>query len=308
MMKSKKTVAKMLLVAFVFSLVLPASVFAADAKTAADLNGHWAQTTIQQWMDKGMIGGYEDGTFRPDQSITRAEFIKLVNKAIGADKAGVVNFTDVSADDWFYGELQLAMGAGYVGGFEDGTFRPNDTVTRAQAAAFIAKAKNLANDTAAAARFVDNGSIADWAKGAVGAAAKAGYIGGYQDGTFQADKALTRAEAVSMLDRVMQAADKAKDEQKPAVSGGGSSSSGGSSGGGGGGGGSTTDKDDINTTELSYDASAGALTVKADTTVNAAALKGVSSVKNLTVNNGVTYVTIDGITVTGTTTINTALT
>ena len=86
MMKSKKTVAKMLLVAFVFSLVLPASVFAADAKTAADLNGHWAQTTIQQWMDKGMIGGYEDGTFRPDQSITRAEFIKLVNKAIGADR------------------------------------------------------------------------------------------------------------------------------------------------------------------------------------------------------------------------------
>lgn len=124
-----------------------------------------------------------------------------------------MNFTDVSADDWFYGELQLAMGAGYVGGFEDGTFRPNDTVTRAQAAAFIAKAKNLANDPAAAARFVDNSAIADWAKGAVGAAAKAGYIGGYQDGTFQPDKALTRAEAVSMLDRVLSQTDKAKDDK-----------------------------------------------------------------------------------------------
>lgn len=308
MMKSKKNIAKMILVAFVLSLALPAGAFAADTKTASDLSGHWAQATIGQWMDKGLIGGYADGTFRPDQAITRAEFVKLVNKAIGAKTTGAVTFSDVSENDWFYGELQLAMGAGYVGGFEDGTFRPNDTVTRAQAAAFIVKAKQLPADVQAAGRFTDQGAIADWAKGAVGAAAKAGYIGGYQDGTFQADKALTRAEAVSMLDRVMQAADKAKDEQKPAVSGGGSSSSGGSSSGGsggGGGGGSTTDKDDINTTELSYDASAGALTVKAgNPVIDKNALNGVASVKTLTVNDGVASVTIDGITVTGATTIN----
>ena len=300
MMKSKKNIAKMILVAFVLTLVLPAGAFAADTKTASDLSGHWAQATVQRWMDQGLIGGYADGTFRPDQAITRAEFVKLLNKAIGAKTTGTVAFSDVSENDWFYGELQLAMGAGYVGGFEDGTFRPNDTVTRAQAAAFIVKAKQLPANVQAAERFVDQGAIADWAKGAVGAAAQAGYIGGYQDGTFQADKALTRAEAVSMLDRVLQAADKAKDEQKPAVSGGGSSS--GSSSGGGGG--SSVDKNDINTTAISYDASAGALSVKADTTINAAALNGATSVKTLTVNSGVNDVTIEGITVTGTTTIN----
>ena len=304
-MKSKKTVAKMLLVAFVFSLVLPASVFAADTKIASDLNGHWAQATIQQWMSKGLIGGYEDGTFQPDRAITRAEFIKLVNKAIGANKAGVVNFTDVSADDWFYGELQLAMGAGYVGGFEDGTFRPNDTVTRAQAAAFIAKAKNLANDPAAAARFVDNSAIADWAKGAVGAAAKAGYIGGYQDGTFQPDKALTRAEAVSMLDRVLSQADKAKDDKKPVAGGGGSSSSsGGSSGGGGngGGGGGNSDKNDINTAQISYDASEKALIVKANGTVTPSSINAVT-INSLTIGENVTEATIKGFEVNGTTNI-----
>ena len=302
MMKSKKTVAKMLLVAFVFSLVLPASVFAADTKSASDLNGHWAQTTIQQWMNKGLIGGYEDGTFQPDRAITRAEFIKLVNKAIGANKAGVVNFTDVSADDWFYGELQLAMGAGYVGGFEDGTFRPNDTVTRAQAAAFIAKAKNLANDPAAAARFMDNSAIADWAKGAVGAAAKAGYIGGYQDGTFQPDKALTRAEAVSMLDRVLNhEAQAQKDDKKPVAGGGGSSSSsGGSSGGGGNGGGGGSDP-----VVQDYVYNNGDLTIMGkNVTITSTKLNGADTIRNLTVNNGVQDFTLEGITITGTTTIN----
>lgn len=76
-------------------------------------------------------------------------------------------------------------------------------VTRAQAAAFIAKAKGLTQDTAQANKFADSAAIADWAKGAVGAVVKAGYMGGYQDGTFRADNALTRAEAVSMLDRVL---------------------------------------------------------------------------------------------------------
>ena len=202
-MKNKKMITKVLLLAFVISLVLPAGAFAADTKTASDLNGHWAEGVISQWMTDGLVGGYQDGTFQPDKSITRAEFVKLVNAAVKPNKVGAVNFSDVTNTDWFYDELRLAMGAGYVGGFEDGTFRPADNVTRAQAAAFIAKAKGLTQDTAQANGFTDSAAIAGWAKGAVGAVVKAGYMGGYQDGTFRADNALTRAEAVSMLDRVL---------------------------------------------------------------------------------------------------------
>ena len=202
-MKSKKMITKVLLLAFVISLVLPAGAFAAETKTASDLQGHWAESVISQWMTDGLVGGYQDGTFQPDKSITRAEFVKLVNAAVKPNKVGAVNFSDVTNTDWFYDELRLAMGAGYVGGFEDGTFRPADNVTRAQAAAFIAKAKGLTQDTAQANKFADSAAIAYWAKGAVGAVVKAGYMGGYQDGTFRADNALTRAEAVSMLDRVL---------------------------------------------------------------------------------------------------------
>lgn len=202
-MKSKKTIAKMILVAFVLSLVLPAGAFAQSS--ASDLEGHWAKDTITAWMDNGFIGGYPDGTFQPDKAITRAEFVKLINTAIHAQKTGAVNFSDVTSADWFYGELELAMGAGYASGFEDGTFRPAETVSRAQAAAFIAKAKNLAASGMAAERFTDSGALAEWAKGAIGAAAGAGYMSGYEDGSFQPDRALTRAEAVAMLERVMKA-------------------------------------------------------------------------------------------------------
>ena len=203
MLKNSKKVAKLLLVTFLLSLVVPSSLFAADNAAASDIQGHWAEETINEWMAEGLIGGYQDGTFQPDKAITRAEFIKLVNKAVDAQTIGAVDFNDVSSADWFYGELQLAIGAGYVAGFEDGTFRPSETVTRAQAAAFIAKADNLPPNEQAANVFTDSYAITDWAKGAVGAAAQAGFMGGYTDGAFGPERSLTRAEAVVMLDRVM---------------------------------------------------------------------------------------------------------
>ena len=103
-MKNKKAIAKMILLAFILSIVLPAGAFA-EGTTASDISGHWAESTITNWMDDGLIGGYSDGTFQPDKAITRAEFIKLVNAATNATTVGTVDFTDVTSDDWFYGEL-----------------------------------------------------------------------------------------------------------------------------------------------------------------------------------------------------------
>ena len=205
MNKNRKHIAKLVLLVFLLSMVLPTAAFA-DTDNVSDISGHWAQSTIANWLDQGLIGGYQDGTFKPDQAITRAEFVSLLNKAIGAKSAGFVDFTDVADTDWFYGELQLAMGSGYVAGFEDGSFHPNDTVTRAQAAAFIAKAKGLTSNELAAESFMDSYTIADWAKGAIGAVVNAGYMSGYQDATFGAGRALTRAEAVATLDRVLNGA------------------------------------------------------------------------------------------------------
>ena len=60
-----------------------------------DIQGHWAQNTINKWVDKGDISGYPDGTFRPNNMITRAEFVVLVNNAMGYSKSGYAYFSDV---------------------------------------------------------------------------------------------------------------------------------------------------------------------------------------------------------------------
>ena len=67
-----------------------------------DLNGHWAEKVITEWQDKGLIKGYENGTFKPGNNITRAEFVTIMNNALGYEDAAALNFTDVAAGNWYY--------------------------------------------------------------------------------------------------------------------------------------------------------------------------------------------------------------
>lgn len=194
----KMTLSMALAAALAFA---PAQAFAAPA---TDISGHWAEKVITQWQEKGLISGYEDGTFKPDNSVTRAEFVIMLNKALGFTQKGNVTFSDVSANAWYYDAVAIAVEAGYCAGYEDGTFKPNATITRAEAAVMIAKAKELTANTEAADKFTDASRIPVWAKGSVGAVSAAGFMTGRTDGTFDATNTITRAEAVSSLDRTME--------------------------------------------------------------------------------------------------------
>ncbi len=193
---TKKAISMALAAAMAFSQV---QVFAASS----DIKGHWAESAITSWQDKGLITGYTDGTFKPDNSITRAEFASMVNKALGLTEKGDVPFSDVQSGSWYYDAISIAVKAGYCSGYEDGTFKPDATITRAEAAVMIALAKGLTQNTAAASGFADAANIPAWAKGYVGAVVSAGYMSGRPDGTFDATNTITRAEAVSSLDRAM---------------------------------------------------------------------------------------------------------
>ena len=194
----KMTLSMALAAALAFA---PAQAFAAPA---TDISGHWAEKVITQWQEKGLISGYEDGTFKPDNSVTRAEFVIMLNKALGFTQKGNVTFSDVSANAWYYDAVAIAVEAGYCAGYEDGTFKPNATITRAEAAVMIAKAKELTANTEAADKFADASRIPAWAKGSIGAVSAAGFMTGRTDGTFDASNTITRAEAVSSLDRTME--------------------------------------------------------------------------------------------------------
>ncbi len=175
------------------------------ALTAApsDIAGHWAESVITQWQSKSLIQGYEDGSFKPNNSITRAEFVTLMNNAKGFWSEGSINFSDVKSGNWFYSAVARAVAAGYVKGYSDGSFKPGNRITRAEAAVMIANAARLSANEAGAYRFTDVGSIPAWARGSVGAIVAAGYMTGYPDGSFDANASISRAEAVSSLNRMI---------------------------------------------------------------------------------------------------------
>ncbi|WP_339220714.1 S-layer homology domain-containing protein [Paenibacillus sp. FSL H8-0332] len=168
------------------------------AKTPKDIQGHWAQKQLQSWLDKGYLGGYPDGTVKPNKAITRGEYVALINRLFGFTDTASISFTDVKKSNWVYSEVSKAVKAGYIGGYENNTFRANNPLTRQEAAVIAAKLLKLSTSSTPL-KFKDNAQIAAWAKGAVASAAEKKIINGYPDGTFGPKKSLTRAEAVGII-------------------------------------------------------------------------------------------------------------
>ncbi|WP_198015889.1 S-layer homology domain-containing protein [Paenibacillus sp. HW567] len=185
---------------------------AAAAETVKDYEGHWAQNTIEKWLDKGLLKGFENGSVKPDQSITRAEFMAIVNRSFEIaslfDKKEVpkITFSDVSSTSWAYKEVAMAVGAGYIQGYNNEA-RPNAQITRQEAAVIVGKLLKLElpeNTTETLAGFSDRGEVAAWSAGSVAAAINASYMKGYPDGTFKPKRSLTRAEAVTLIEPMLQ--------------------------------------------------------------------------------------------------------
>ena len=158
----------------------------------SDVQGHWAQPQIEKWLDNGDVNGYPDGTFKPDQAVTRAEFATLLVKGLGMENpAAAANFSDVKTTDWFYKEVAVASAAKLMNGTGDSQFRPNDPMTREMAVKLVANYLQLTED-AAEVSFTDAANISDWAKGYVNALVANGTITGYPDNTFKPAKTITR--------------------------------------------------------------------------------------------------------------------
>jgi len=166
---------------------------------AADYDGHWAAPYIDEAREREWMTGYPDGSFRPDNSITRAEFAVMLWRALGSpEPEGGSPFEDV-ADDVWYGKAVTAlhkMGVAYGFG---GLFGPNDTLTREMAFTMLARAFGLeAEDAEAYADFPDGGDTSTWARDAASALIEGGYVEG-ADGKLLPKKALTRGEMAKLL-------------------------------------------------------------------------------------------------------------
>jgi hypothetical protein len=167
-----------------------------------DISGHWAEANIQKLVVTGAIAGYPDKTFKPNNSITRAEFVSILVRAFNLEpKTGKV-FDDTD-NSWAKDSIATANAYGIINGYSDTRFGPDDLITREQMAVMVVKAAKIAASNAELT-FEDQNSISSWARDAVSSAVSAGLVSGYPDQTFKPQNNATRAEAVAVITRAME--------------------------------------------------------------------------------------------------------
>ncbi|GGG07094.1 family 10 glycosylhydrolase [Paenibacillus aceti] len=176
--------------------------------TLSDISGHWAEKYIQQAIQRRLINGYDDGSFRPDQSVNRGEFAVMLSRALKLEGAGAdISFADsgkIAA--WAKPHIARVIEASIINGYQDHTFRPNQAINRAELATMIVRALGIEPDAKAEQElpFTDEKSIPAWARPYVAAAYHAGIVQGRADQTFAPNESATRAEAVVMILRMLQ--------------------------------------------------------------------------------------------------------
>ncbi|WP_256759572.1 S-layer homology domain-containing protein [Cohnella sp. WQ 127256] len=183
----------------------------AEAKEAnatidfADTQGHWAEKTIDIFVRLKLINGYTDGTFRPNSPITRAEFAVILNRVLniqGGSNTSVV-LRDI-VDSWAKEDIENLVAAGVIKGYNDGTFKPDNTITREEMVIMLSRIvdlNNVAKDTTKG-NFNDlNGA---YAADEIKAAAQAGIVSGKGNGRFDPKNNSTRAEALQIILNVLE--------------------------------------------------------------------------------------------------------
>ncbi|MCL5039962.1 MAG: S-layer homology domain-containing protein [Firmicutes bacterium] len=180
-----------------------------------DTRGHWSEGEVLAFSLRGVLSGYPDGTFAPEEKTTRAEFIKMVLAGLDLLKpgsegkpVGTPTFTDVGESSWFFPYIERAVSLGIVRPQDYGpAFAPEEKLTRREMAVLVVRAMGLEGEAArkrgADLPFADTVNLPDWAKGYLAAAAERKYLRGYEDGTFRPNGQATRAEATAVLGRLL---------------------------------------------------------------------------------------------------------
>lgn len=176
-------------------IILPKTTEASPSPTPTDKPDNYEHCAY--------ISGYEDGRFIPDGKITRAETVSMLNGVLEkGNNDNHIEFSDLEPGAWYISAVKDMTSAGIINGYEDGTFRPNSKITRAEFVTML-----MQNETVHTFKKMPFSDVKSdlWSADYIYSAYEAGYIDGYEDGTFRPDSFITRAEAVkiinSMLDR-----------------------------------------------------------------------------------------------------------
>ncbi len=172
----------------------------ASAFTFTDLpETHWAYYAVNVLAENFILNGYLDGTFKPEANITRGEFAKIIVSATNTlDASAASSFTDVSTDDWYYYYVSSAYKEGFITGYPDGSFRPNDYITRADICTIVSRSIGSPT-TVSGVLFKDDSVIPSYAKIPVYALVRKEIINGMGDGNFAPTAYATRAQTAKIV-------------------------------------------------------------------------------------------------------------
>ncbi|WP_052410150.1 S-layer homology domain-containing protein [Paenibacillus durus] len=182
-----------------------------------DVAKHWAKDAVNDMGSRMIVTGSGSDMFNPDQDITRAEFAAIIVRGLGLKPEGkAAPFSDVQQSDWYNDFIQTAYAYHLITGFEDGTFRPDDKITREQAMAIIAKAMTITDLKAKLPSkeagevlrpFADANKTSGWAKNSAADCLQAGIISGRNSSQLAPKDNITRAEVAAIIQRLLQKSD-----------------------------------------------------------------------------------------------------
>lgn len=183
-----------------------------------DMGNHWSDVTIGKLVDLGVIDGYEDGTFKPNDKVTRAEFSKMVYTSANLEEIEGNSFTDTS-NHWAKDYINTLVEIGGIDKTEYGdNYNPNKNITRLEMAKMVVRTWGLEDDAKAKAgvktSFNDDLDIEDEDKGYIIIASDNEIIKGYPDNTFKPDGEATRAEASTIIVNTLEVSDNLQVEEK----------------------------------------------------------------------------------------------
>lgn len=173
----------------------------------SDISGHWAENYINAIAEKNIITGYPDGTFRPDETVTRAELVTMAARMLNLDTGDYIpGFSDITSEDWYAGAVTAALKYGMVS--KDDKFRPDDSVTREEMCKILSYTMGYTNEIQTSyenleSKYSDYSTISLWALPYVAYMYDNDIVTGVEETKFAPKEFATRGQVATIIFRIL---------------------------------------------------------------------------------------------------------
>ncbi len=196
--KGEKNMRKIFKVTIVVAILF--SMVSISYAALSDIDNHWANKEISYMVEKEILKGYPDGSFKPTNNITKAEFYKVINGLIGYSLKTDINFKDVKEERWFFEEVEKGVAAKYI--IEEENLFPETKITREEVARILSVVFDVEVDNESGKKFTDFAEIPENLRGIFGGLVRDGYLAGYPDGSVKPKGEIQRSEVVKLLSNI----------------------------------------------------------------------------------------------------------